>query len=68
MKFSPLVDAAMVKSLDERCPSCGLNWWLAPPVKVHHSKRVRCIECKDVFDRTTLALVPQQQNTTQEKT
>lgn len=53
MRFSPLVDAAMTKSLTvERCPSCGLNWWLAPPVKVHHSKRVRCIKCKEVFDCT----------------
>jgi len=52
MKFSPLVDAALIeKFADDRCPSCGLKWWLSPPAHIPGSSWVRCVECKETFDR-----------------
>lgn len=52
MKFSPMTEAELIRSLDKRCPSCLIAWWLFPPVKIKQSgpPKVRCIECKDVFD------------------
>lgn len=35
----------------DRCPDCGLAWWLFPPARIHGQNKVRCIECKRVYDR-----------------
>lgn len=50
MKFSPLTEDALIKSLNTRCPTCNMAWWLFPPAKIDGEEKVRCVECKDVFD------------------
>jgi len=41
--------------IDPRCPSCLCAWWLFEPVRIQQAgpPKVRCIECKDVFDEPT---------------
>lgn len=37
--------------LQDRCPGCGLSWWLFPPVRIWREEhRARCIECKRVYE------------------
>lgn len=48
---------------DDRCPGCGLTWWLFPPARIDESvvidgrstfrpgPDVRCVECKRVYSR-----------------
>jgi hypothetical protein len=38
------------KTMNERCPSCRLNWRLFPPAQISGLPMVRCIECKCVYD------------------
>lgn len=55
MKFSPLVDEALCKSVlsDSRCPTCNIAWWLFPPSKIADSD-CRCVECKEMFKASTV--------------
>lgn len=44
-----------IPPLGERCPTCNRSWELFPPAKISGEMRVRCVECKDTFDRPDLA-------------
>lgn len=40
---------------DPWCPTCTMNWWLNPPVKISGANQFRCVECKAVYSAEMLA-------------
>lgn len=50
-----MTDAATTPPfLGLKCPTCGMSWWLFRPAKIYGEPKVRCVECKDVFDASIL--------------
>lgn len=37
------------EKLSEKCPLCGCNWFISPPVQIHNSTDVRCVNCEEVY-------------------
>ncbi len=41
---------------DDRCPGCGLGWWLFPPARIKsaggfETNSFRCVNCKGLYYR-----------------